>query len=464
MASTLTTLIYNETRRVWCYWRSGLAAAILLFTAAAGMILTLPDVYEAWGQVFVSSNTPVSAATQGVSLGSEYGSGAFVAKTLLNDQGLEKVMRRINPAAASMSAQELAAAARSLKAEIQVIPDQGDGFIEFRVKDRERLRAYAIVRALLDEFVSRNLGRNQREMRQAGEFLDGQIVSYQKMLAGSREQLVEYQRSHPGFAVASTAEAPAGAVELMEARAAFAAALAQAGGSPQVQTQSLNAAAVDAAKARLSALQPQFTDQHPDVIAARRQLEQAIAQRDAEPTQVGSVSGRVSNDPVLAGARRRLASAQAATSTRRAAPDPGVQAQLADLQKTDDVLRANYQQLIAKREAVRVSQAVSNSASKYQITREPTVPDFPIGPKRRLFMALAVLLSLGGGAGFAYLRAVIAGTFVSPRELESMFDLPVVGTVSWEPAWSTDGDRRRDRRAAIWAGVRRRVISKARAT
>jgi hypothetical protein len=131
---------------------------------------------------------------------------------------------------------------------------------------------------------------------------------------------------------------------------------------------------------------------------------------------------------------------------RAAAPpiSPAVAAEWADVQRSDEVLRINYQQLIARREAARMSQAVygSDGSGKFQVTRTPIVPSVPIGPKRGLYLALAAVAAIGGGLGAAYLRGATKGILVSPRELELACQLPVVGTVSWEPAWATSARRR----------------------
>jgi hypothetical protein len=103
------------------------------------------------------------------------------------------------------------------------------------------------------------------------------------------------------------------------------------------------------------------------------------------------------------------------------------------------VLRNTYQQLLGKRVATQMSQAVygADGAGKYQVTREPTVPTVPTGPNRALYLALAGLLAVGGGLAAGWLRAATQNIFVSTRELEQAVQLPVIGTLSWEPAWST---------------------------
>jgi hypothetical protein len=111
----------------------------------------------------------------------------------------------------------------------------------------------------------------------------------------------------------------------------------------------------------------------------------------------------------------------------------------ADLQKADELLRANYQQLLAKKAATRMSQAVyrDDEAGKYQIVRQPTVPVIPAGPNRSLYFGVAGLLSIGAGLAVGFVRAATKGILVSTQELEATFQLPVIGTVSWEPAWHT---------------------------
>ena len=153
-------------------------------------------------------------------------------------------------------------------------------------------------------------------------------------------------------------------------------------------------------------------------------------------------------------ARADLASAQLRLRKARFRPElpPQIAGQEADLKRTDDVLRASFQELLSRREAAKMSLAVygANNKAKYQITNQPTVPSFPSGPNRPLYLMAGVFMAVVGGIGAAYLRGAITGVFVAPRELEEAFQLPVIGTISWEETWHTGAAAENPRHAAIF--------------
>src|ERR1700758_996012 len=184
MISALFVLIHDEARKIWCFRWLALATALSIAVVGGVYVAGLPNVYDAWCQVFVSKETPVAVATQGVSLGvspagDSGGNAYFVQKTLLNDKTLERVVRRLNPAARNMSQRDVERAIATLRHRIVVSADQGDGFSEFHYRDTDPRRARDVVQLVLDEFLNRNLSRNEQQLRQAGKFLDDQVAGYE---------------------------------------------------------------------------------------------------------------------------------------------------------------------------------------------------------------------------------------------------------------------------------------------
>jgi polysaccharide chain length determinant protein (PEP-CTERM system associated) len=452
MVGALIALIYDEVRKIWCYRWLALATSTLLLLLAAAFVLTRPSIYDAWGQIYVNKQTAVSTATTGMSLvGDSYGSPKMVARTLLNDQNLERVIDKLYPGAIGrLSKAEMAGAVASLKNQIVVTGDDEDGFFEFHVKDPDPVRAQRVVDLLLQEFVSRNVNRNQQELHQAGQFLQTQIASYESMIASSKARIADFQRRNPGFAPVLTVDT-SNAPDAGAARAAYETLVAQR--PARGPGAAAAAARVAELRSKLAGLRTEYTEQYPDVVSMKRQLADAEAEAEAERLRPADA------DPALAAARQRMFAAQRGGGGRaaRPSPSPELQAEWADLQKSDDMLRINYQQLIGKREGARMAQALygADGSGKYQITRLPTVPEIPIGPNRPLFLGIAIAASLIGGVGVAYLRAAMDGVFVAPRELEQSFQLPVVGTVSWEPAWSTAAAANPGTLAAVRAAIGR---------
>ncbi|CAN7390126.1 hypothetical protein LJR219_002389 [Phenylobacterium sp. LjRoot219] len=435
MPGAIIALIYDEAKKIWCYRWLAVVTSILLFLAAAAFILTRPNVYDAWGQIFVNKTPPVATAAQGVSLvGDGYGGAAVAARTALNDDSLERIIRKMDPSTAALPKEEMAKAVANLRMKIELKGDE-DGFFDFHVKSTDPVYAQRVVHLLLTDFVGRNVNRNEGELRRAGEFLDKQIASYETMIAESKARIAAFQQRNPRFVAAMTlvgGSAGGGeSADLTEARATYNTLLSQRPASAAGPSSER----VAAVQSKLATLRSQYTDQHPDVVATKRELADAIAERNQAMRAGGG------GDPQLASARARLLAAQRAAAGAALAPalSPALQAEWADLQRGDEVLRINYQQLVSKRHGTRVSEAVfgGDGGGKYQITRPPTVPELPIGPKRGLFLGLAAFGAIVAGLGVAYLRAAMVGIFVSRRELEQTFQLPVVGTVAWEPAWST---------------------------
>jgi polysaccharide chain length determinant protein (PEP-CTERM system associated) len=442
MVGTVLTLLYDELVRIWCYRWTALCTAIVLFVAGAVYVAHLPNVYDSWAQIYVARLTPLAQAAQNVSLGGDtYGSTYVVQKTLLNDDNLAKVAEQLNPALNRLTPQARQAAIGTLRNRIEISPDNGDGFTEFHYTATDPVRAYRVVQLLLNQFVAANQDRATRNLGQADVFLDAQISVYQRKVAESQRKLAAFHQRYGDSAVQTDSEEEAAAsADVENARAVYNAALARDGAASPQQSQ------IEALEDKIAALRLQYTDQYPDVIAARQQLAQ-LKQRAAQGARSGT-------DPVVASARAQLLSAQARLRRARFRPNlpPQIASQEAELKRTDDMLRNSLQELLSRREAAQMSMAVygANNNAKFQVTNRPTIPVSPSGPKRLLLLGLAFLGAIAGGIGAAYLRGAITGVFVAPRELEEAFQLPVIGTISWEKTWHTGETVGGNRHVAIY--------------
>ncbi|MBV8684893.1 MAG: hypothetical protein JO111_18620 [Caulobacteraceae bacterium] len=422
MIGQLLDRLTDEVRRIWYYRWLVTAVTSALALAAVAFVCLEPNIYEAWGQIFVRHQTPLSAAAEGVSLADPGSSNAYVVqKTLLNDDNLEAVARAIGPRR-QFTRLELALATAGLRSGLRLV-DGGDGFVEVHYTDKDPQRAQAVVGLILNRFMRGSYERSQQELELTGAFLDQQVSSYADLISQSQARIAEVRRrwgaSDPGVreddplvALPPQERAPPDAIQLSTA-------------SPPARSEAAERAAQ--LEAKLDSLLTVDTERHPDVIVARRQLQEARAQAEQEESEFST--------PPLA--KGPPAQHRRALVRRRPIVPPEAAAELAELERKDELLRASYQQLLTKRAAAQMSEAVSGAdrASKFLVTREPTKPIVPIGPHRTIHLAAGLLAALGGGLGAGYLRAAMSGIMVSPREIEEVIQLPVIGTVSLERAW-----------------------------
>jgi polysaccharide chain length determinant protein (PEP-CTERM system associated) len=444
MAGSIINLLYEEAQRIWRYRWLVVAVALALFTTAAAYIMRLPDVYEAGAQILVNKQTTVSAAANDVSLvGSEFGSPYVVQQTMLNDNNLRGILFQINPAAASKA--DVSGEISALRNRIKIEGNGQDGFFYIGYSASNPAEAYKVVQLMLEKFINANVSRSTEEIARAATFLDRQIADYASKLAASNRQIADFRRRHPEVVNAgSPGMTSDAAAEVASARAAYEAALS--GGGVR-RSENPMEGQIAAARQRLAQLKLQYTDRYPDVVSAQRELDALIAANAAAPA-----APAVSESALVERARARLAAAQERLRRAEQGPAPSqFDAEWADLRKSNELLRNNYEQMLSRREAARMSQAIysDKNSGKYQVTSPPVMPIRPSGPDRKLFLIMAAAVALGGGIAAAYLLGAINGIFVAPRELEEAFGLPVAGTVSLERTWQTDSSSRRNLTAMI---------------
>jgi polysaccharide chain length determinant protein (PEP-CTERM system associated) len=220
---------------------------------------------------------------------------------------------------------------------------------------------------------------------------------------------------------------------------------------------SINSRLQDAQK-QLDQLSTRFTDNHPDMIAAKRQVAALKEQYAETEKKLKSEPESDPNDPkaikttipntVYDQVKLKLVDIESTITTLErhieavdaegrkyeelAATAPNVEAELATLNRDYGVLRKNYDELVGRREAVRMSDAVETTGDKIQfrIVDPPQIPTVPSGPPRLLLMSAVMFFALGGGLVVAFLMAQLDDTFFSVENLRDSVGLPVLGSIS----------------------------------
>ena len=461
--------VFDELRSalhsVW--HRRWLALAVAWGVCLAGWLVVamVPNSYESTTRIFVQLDDMLADVT-GVPSNTKRDIDR-VRQTLTSAVNLEKVIRGTAIGADIATPKEMESAVLALGKRVKVASDQDNMFTITATygngsnSDAANAKiAQAIVQKLIDLFREENLSGNRGEMTQSLDFMDQQLAQRQKELGDAEQKRLAFESQNPALAGGAAAglqkiesarsELRGIDADLAAAQSALAAINGQLAGTPKVLA-GLAApvggarGALNDAQAQLNSLRARgLTENHPDVIAARNQVN---ALRGAAAAEGGSSAAGVSNPAytslesiraerqanVQSLASRRASVAQEISSlTAQQFTNPAAGAEYQRITRDYDVLKEQYDKLAHDREELKIRGSVQNEhgAVKFQVIDPPTTPRAPVAPNRPLLLIGVLLLGLGAGASSAFALGQMRSTFATTARLEKAVGLPVLGAVS----------------------------------
>jgi polysaccharide chain length determinant protein (PEP-CTERM system associated) len=495
-------LVLEQIRGAWRFRGTAMIVAWSICLLGWLVVLALPDTYSARARVYVDTRTRLSQVTQGIAVESNIASQAEeVRQALLGGPQLEKVARLAIPGFATATPEAQADIVMRLRDRLEVGATNDREALQQKepadlytitYTDRSVDGARRVVDQLLRLFLANALGGSQEGSEQAQQFLTQQIADYDKRLAAAEERLADFKREHAGLVPGSTggdyfARLHAETDELDKDRVALTIAeqkrdelhrqlagempvMGSGSGSGRSGGPVDTASAIRETQAHLDELLLRFTDKHPDVIAARRQLEDLKARQKSEIDAVRrgdqsaiATSGLPANpvyqgmklqlsqiDVDVAADRQQVADQEKKISELRKLINtaPQVEAEYERLNRDYAVTHTQYQALVDRLSRARLSdKADATGVVRFEVVDPPTVDPEPVFPKRTKLIFQVLAAGLAAGLGVAYLMHQLRPVFTSPRQLTEATQLPVLGSVSmtWVERHRAAGRR------AIWA-------------
>ena len=230
---------------------------------------------------------------------------------------------------------------------------------------------------------------------------------------------------------------------------------------------------LDGQRKQLDELLRRYTDEHPDVISARRLIAQLEGQkkREAEARIVADGNrprGLAATSPVYQRIRVALAETEAQVASLRshlsaqqtrldqirsmAGRIPQVEAELAQLNRDYDVIRKNYEGLVARRESASLGLKLDESSqlADFRVVEPPRVTPSPVFPSRLHLAIASVALALAAGLLVPLVMDYLRPTVDDADSLRRLTGRPVLGTVSLS---TLGGSMPRTRARAISFGL-----------
>lgn len=477
----------DEVRSTWRFRRVALAAAWLICVAGWISVLAMPNVYEASARVYLDTEGALRPLLKGLTVESNVDSEmTLVRQVLLSRQKLESVARDAGIELTGSSPVAKEAALVRFRDSITMAKDNEqpgstttDGVYRISFESADRTQALNVVKKLLESFVEGTLGNKRTGQEDAQKFLRAQVADYEQKLAIAEDSLVKFKRDNMGkmpsdksdyFERLQTETAALNDVKsslaLAEARQAELA--RQLSGeepflfgfdsatSPLASTQGSSDVAmrIQELERRREELLLRFTAKHPEVVALDATVEELKQRREQELQRLragqqatGDLSSSLKANPVyqsmqvqskqaavqVAELRKDVAMRQARVGQLQQMTNsvPAVEAEYARLVRDSGVMQSQYQELVKRLETAKLSDdAEKTGTMKFRVIDPPSVPLKPVGPKRPLFLTAVLIAGLFGGIGLAYLLGRLRPVFVSPRQLEVVAGLPVIGSVT----------------------------------
>ena len=472
---------------LWGAWRFRWVGLVLVWLIAMGGWLAVsltPEKYIATARIHVDTNSVLRPLLRGLAIQPDVDQRiALMSRTLLSRPNLEKLMRMADLDLYVKNDGEKEELLDNLRRSISLAGERRNASLySISFKHEDRNTAKKVVQSLITVFVESALGDKRKDSSGAQEFLDKQIADYEQRLIEAEARLADFKQRNVGVLPGETGgyykrleiergQLEAASLQLRETRNRKAELVRQIDGEEPVflAGQADDSPEVLAIDERISALEQQldtlalkYTDRHPNVLQVKEVIASLEAKKGsaiarAESNLPEQFSGLL-NSPVYQQMRTMLAQTEATEAELKTRVDeyarrvksleekvdniPLIESELQQLNRDYDVISAQHNTLLQRRESARISDNVEQQANdvKFRVIDPPFVPLEPNEPNKLLLNAVVFILALGAGAGLAFVISLFKPVFITRESLTQVTGLPVLGAVA---EIKTSSDKRR---------------------
>ena len=454
-------------------------AAVVAVASGVGLT-TVSDRYEASARIYVDTQTALKPLMAGLTYQPDIDQQVrMLASTLISRPNVERLVSIPDLQLDTPNVGAREALITRLMSQIKVVPAGTGNIYEISYRGVSADQAKRLVQATVDMFGSSSAGEKKRDSQDAGLFIDGQISSYESKLVQAENRLKEFKVRNFGMSGVSgqdfftrmsalTEQVGKLRVELgaaEQSRDSYSRQLSSEEPLLPVEAAAKSASPailevesrLEAQKKALDELLRRYTDAHPDVSNTRRvitQLEAVVSERkELEERAIAKAgaanpTGKAATSPVYQKLRISLAESDAQVASLRsqlgalqgqldqvrslAGRMPQVEAEFAQLNRDYDVIRKNYEAMVARRESASLGMKLDESSrlAEFRAVEPPRVSPTPVFPGRLHLALMAIFASLLSGVVATVLLDLMQPTFDDAAALRQFSARPVIGTLS----------------------------------
>ncbi|MBV5298101.1 MAG: chain length-determining protein [Rhodoferax sp.] len=474
----LISQVIGIVRGMWKHRWLGLLVAWLVTIIGSVVVLSVPDKYEATARVFVDTQSILKPLMAGLAVQPNVEQQiSMLSRTLISRPNVEKLIRMADLDLGNTSKKAQDALIDHLTKSLEIKNIGRDNLYILSYRDPSPEKAKKVIQSLVSIFVESSLGDSRKDSDTARKFIDDQIKVYIAKLEEAESRLKEFKLRNidiqtadgqdlAGQLSAISNQLRQAKLELREAENARDAARKQLDVERALSTSNLMSekpaniatpeidARIGAQMRILDGLLPRFTEEHPDVIGARRLIRELeeVKRREIEelrksaignPTSVATNNSlayqelsrvMATSEVQVAALRARVAEyesrhARARESMKTA---PQIEAEFAQLNRDYDVNKKNYTDLVTRRESASMSGELESASgvADFRLIDPPRTSPQPVAPNRFLLMPLALLAALAAGLGITFVVSQLRAVFFDGRAMSESLGVPLLGVVN----------------------------------
>ena len=474
LISQVTTI----ARGMWKHrWRGMLAAWVVAIIGVVA-VMSVPDKYQASARIYVDTQSILKPLMSGLAVQPNVEQQVMMlSRTLITRPNVEKLIRMADLDLGKSSKAEQDRLIDDVTKALQIKNVGRDNIYTLAYRDTNPEKAKKVVQSLVSIFVESSMGTSRQDSDAAKKFIEEQIKTYVTKLEEAEVRLKEFKlrnielQSGDGLDMAGQLGGIAeqlrqAQLELREAENARNAAKRQlelervtqsknlmSDNSSAVSTPEIDAR-IDEQKRSLDASLQRFTEQHPDVVGARRLIKDLEDQKRKEVAELRKAAlanpsatpannslafqelSRVlaSSEVLAASLRARVAEYTTRYNKARESMKvaPQIEAEYAQLNRDYEINRKNYSDLVSRRESAAMSGELESATgvADFRLIDPPRVSPKPVAPNRLLLMPLALLAALGAGLAITFVLSQLRAVYYDAYAMSESLGLPLLGVVS----------------------------------
>jgi polysaccharide chain length determinant protein (PEP-CTERM system associated) len=446
-------------------------AAVFSVVALGALVFGLlsPKKYEAHSVILVEARNIIAPLMEGRAVTTKVSDEASVLSQAMYSRRILREILVSGGWGEQKDPREEDRALVDLAQRIKISSPQPE-LIKLSYEDRYPRRCYEVARKLAEIYVREGRAAKERESREAFEFIDKQVKEYAAKLAEAQAKIQAHHHGRPQHGQLQLQPKPvrkAVGVSPAELAALRAEEATLAGELEHITPEARRAIQLQDERVlqlqrELERLRTMFTEEHPDVIRVRDDLQRATNDSAAMARDDEALRAKRERLDVV---RRRIAAATSSSPPAAHGPaapegrmDPelrsvGQDSTLTELMRRYEATREVYQDLLKRRENARVSMEleIQNRGLSLRIQEPAELPHTPTSARLMKTAGTGLVLAVLAPLGLLFALLQLDPRMRTARSIESA-GVPLLVSIPYT-ARSSHGTRRRFLSAAGLVGI-----------